>query len=223
MSGEDSRRDPSIERRQHRERRAELLRSNARVAFLAAVLDHLPQPILLLLPGLPPRVWHANAAARRDLAGDAPVTLQGEAMRFADATVERVFVRGSRQAWLRGAGHVEVVHLPSAVAAGNDVHFEALEVGIDAGAPFSRLLLLEFQERISAEEALERLCVEFGLTPTEAEMVLSLHAWGSAVQLARESGKSIHTVRAQLKSAMQKTNTRTQAGLVALVGSRLTG
>jgi DNA-binding CsgD family transcriptional regulator len=45
---------------------------------------------------------------------------------------------------------------------------------------------------------------------------------GSLDEFARCAGKSIHTVRSQIKAAMQKTSTHTQAGLVALVANRLT-
>lgn len=223
MSGDEGMHARPVERRVHKERRADELRLHARAACLAAVLDHIPQPVLLVLPGGSMRTWHANAAARRELVAPGTAWLDRDCLCFADPACERLLVRASRRAWLRGGGHVEVARLP--VQPGDfhtrDVHVEAIDVEADAGVPGGRMLLLEFQEHVSPQQALQHLCDDFSLTPAEAEMVLGLYTRGSAVEAARDCGKSIHTVRAQLKSAMQKTNTRTQAGLVALVGSRL--
>jgi DNA-binding CsgD family transcriptional regulator len=130
-----------------------------------------------------------------------------------------------RRAFVAGPGCPQEVEL-AAVAGGPivaKVHVEALEVDAEAGLPVSRVLLLEVDERAAAHAAVRLLCSQFGLTPKEAQIALGLHANGSAQDTARDAGRSIHTVRAQLKSAMQKTNTHSQAGLVALVGRCLNG
>lgn len=211
------------ERRVRHERRRDVARLNARVGCLATALDQLPHPILLVIPGQPLRVWHANAAARRRFVDAGLLHLCHDILTVPEGACGIHLMNGIRRAFIQGPGRPQTVELagepggPSAVR----IHIEAVEVGADAGLPVSRVLLLEVDERTAAHAALRSLCSEFGLTPREAEIALRLHACGSAYHLAREAGRSIHTVRAQLKSAMQKTNTHTQAGLVALVGSRL--
>lgn len=212
------------DRRVRQERRVDLLRLHARSRCLTAALDRLPHPILLVIAGDPIRVWHANTAARRDLTGDCLLRLDGELLSVPDDTGGRQLATVMRRISIRGPGHPQSVEL--ALEAGSplttEVHIEALDVDGDAGLSATRVLMLEIHARISRDEALQQLCRDYGLTPKEAEAALSLYATGSSIELARQAGKSIHTVRSQLKSAMQKTNTRTQAGLVALVGSRLT-
>lgn len=213
------------ERRVRHERRRDVARLAARLGCLAAALDQLPHPILLVIPGQPLRVWHANAAARRRCIDGALLALSGDVLAIPAGTCGIHLMNAVRRALVQGPGRPQSVALapePARRIAAR-IHIQAIDVDADAELPFARILMLEVDERTAAHAALRSLCSEFGLTPREAEIALRLHTCGSAHELAREAGKSIHTVRSQIKSAMQKTNTRTQAGLVALVGSRLQG
>ncbi len=57
----------------------------------------------------------------------------------------------------------------------------------------------------------------YGLTPAEAKVVLALARGATLREIASENGTSDATVRTQLKCALEKTRTRRQAELVALV------
>lgn len=59
----------------------------------------------------------------------------------------------------------------------------------------------------------------FGITPAEAKVVLALARGATLREIAHQNGTSVATVRTQLKSALEKTRTRRQAELVALVHS----
>lgn len=213
------------ERRVRHERRADVARLTARISCLATALDRLPHPILMVIAGQPLRVWHANAAARRRFGGDSLLKLCDDILVIPGGACGIHLLNGIRRAMLQGPACPQIVELTDQPGGriSARVYIEAVEVDTDAGLPVSRVLLLEVDERAATKAAVRRLCSEFGLTPREAEVALSLHACGSAHDLARAAGRSIHTVRAQLKAAMQKTCTHTQAGLVALVGSHLDG
>lgn len=210
------------DRRQRGERRSDVLQAKAQALCLTAALDHLPHPVLLLADGAELRIWLANAAALRELGCASPVRIEDGRLAGDGTPAARRFLRELRDAFREERGHARVVQLPlQAETPARGVYLERLDIGSDEGIEMPPLLLMEIPERVSHEQALQRLCGEFELTPKEAEIALRLYANGSVSELARLSGKSIHTVRAQLKSAMQKTNTRTQAALVALVSSRL--
>jgi DNA-binding CsgD family transcriptional regulator len=172
------------------------------------------------VPEQPLRVWHANAAAREQLA-------LGTALRL-------------REGWLQGCGEGNAAALERAVqsiAAGSagvttrlqlraegataSLRLQRLEFGATADLPLATVVLVDVQPQACPQRNLQRLREGFGLTPREAECALGLYAIGSVEAMARCTGKSIHTVRTQLKAAMQKTATHTQAGLVALVARQL--
>jgi DNA-binding CsgD family transcriptional regulator len=129
-----------------------------------------------------------------------------------------------RQAQTLGPGHPR-----SAALTGNGgrtvatFQVQALDFGASRELPVSEVLMLELHEKAPVEHGLQRLCEEFLLTRKEAECAIGLFAMGSLDAFAGSAGKSIHTVRSQIKAAMQKTATHTQAGLVALVAARLGG
>lgn len=213
------------ERRRQGDRRIGQALVHARAACLASVIDHLLQPVLLVAVGDDGslQVWLANTAAQHVLSAGGPLRFDGEDLRCHDDVSGRDLRQAALRARRRGVGHVETVQLemggdePCMV----ELHLEAIDPDAGTDAPDARLLLVEVLEWLSPERAMRSLCRDYALTAAEAQMVLHLHARGSAVQLARETGKSIHTVRSQLKAAMQKTGVRTQAGLVALAGNCL--
>lgn len=210
---------PAPERRARREKDPAQLRWIAQARCLAATLDLLRQPVLLLVPGDPIRVWHANAAARHHLGehaafrvreGALQCSSQGwDALRPALAQVRR-----------EGAGHPQRF----TIAGGGDTAggtLQVLDFGASTDLPVSELVMLEMQSACTAEPGVRQLCGEFGLTRKEAEVAIGLYSMGSVEELARCAGKSVHTIRSQLKAAMQKTGRRTQAALVAAVADRL--
>jgi len=217
MAG-DSGRQPA-ERRVRREDRPEQLRWIAQARCLAATLDLLRHPIALLLPGEPIRVWHANAAARNRLSSHADLLIR-EGMLVAAPATAHALAQAILHARMLGHGHPQQLVLPSGSGAVASV--QVLDFGATADLPVSTVLMFEVRESASAEHGLQRLCGEFQLTRKEAEIALGLYSMGSIEELARCAGKSVHTVRTQLKAAMQKTGTHTQASLVAVVANRLT-
>lgn len=207
-----------VERRVRREERPEQLRWIALARSLAATLDCLDRPLLLVVPGQPLRVWHANAAAREQLAvGEVLHLREGTLQAFGEANVAALD-RAVRQV-CEGADALRLQLRGASATLG--LRLQQVEFGASADLPISRLLLVDVQPQASPQRHLQRLREGFGLTPREAECALGLYAIGSVDAMARCSGKSIHTVRTQLKAAMQKTATHTQAGLVALVARQL--
>lgn len=213
------RRGVGDERRSPGRRLTDWNRPSSRTACLASALEHLPQRTLLLVPGVPLRVWYANAAARMQMA--VPVLqLRGDVFEIQDGPALQALHTAVRQVLATGPGHPVALTLycdqtQRAIA---DVRLDALDVDPASGAPTSRLVMMQLDEKPSHDVALQRLCADHGLTYVEAETALLLHARGSVDALVRVNGKSVHTVRSQLKAAMQKTETHSQAALVALVG-----
>ena len=210
------------ERRMRREDRPEQLLWIAQARCLAATLDLLSQPIVLLVPDTTLRVWHANATARVQLTGEGLVRMRDSRLWFADPTHDLYFGAAVRRARSLGPAHPQTIEL-----AGTDgrtaatLQVQALDFGASPDLPVSEVLLLEVHEKAPVERGLQRLCNEYLLTRKEAECAIGLYAMGSLDEFARCAGKSIHTVRSQIKMAMQKTDRHTQASLVALVASRL--
>ena len=211
-----------VDRRDRPERRADRLRRIAEAHYFSATMDRLPQPILLLAPGSPMRVWYCNAAARALLTGTA-FSLCGELLVIANAAESRAFRRAVRAAYDLQDARARQLTL-GALADGQPsliLSVTLIDAPPDIAAIVPRLLLIDLEEKPSQESASLRLRRDFRLTPAEAEVAIGLYAAGSVDALARQASKSVHTVRTQLKAAMNKTATRTQAGLVALVGGRL--
>jgi DNA-binding CsgD family transcriptional regulator len=208
------------ERRLRREDRAEQLRWIAQARCLAATMDLMPQPIVLVLPGEPIQVWHANAAARRQLASSAVLRMCAGMLVPVGAANAELIAHAIGRALVLGPQHPQKVGLTGGSA---PIHLQvqALDFGANPDLPVTHVLLLELREQPATESCLQRLCLAYQLTRKEAETAIGLYAIGSVGEFARSAGKSIHTVRSQLKAAMQKTGTHSQAGLVALVANHL--
>jgi DNA-binding CsgD family transcriptional regulator len=206
------------ERRLRREQDPAQLRWIAQARSLAATLDLLPTPIVLFGDGEPLRVWHANAAARHRLGGGAGLHLREGTVQGTPEALHALR-RATGEALRLGPGHPQALALAADARAAGTV--QALGFGASADLPVSELLMLEMRDGGGRSQGLQRLCAEFGLTPREAEVAVGLYSMGSIEELARCTGRSVHTVRTQVKVAMQKTGRRTQAGLVAAVADRL--
>lgn len=206
------------ERRVRREVDPAQLRWIAQARSLAATLDLLPLPIILLTPGESIRVWHANAAARNRFSGGGDLHLREGFLQGSVLGLQGLH-RAIEAARRLGPGQPQPVVVDA--AAGTSGTLQMLGFGASADLPVSDLLMLEVRDGGCRTQGLQRLCTEFGLTPREAEVAVGLYSMGSVEELARCTGRSVHTVRTQLKVAMQKTGRKTQAGLVATVADRL--
>lgn len=211
----------SPERRVRREDRADALRWIALARSLAATLDVMPQPLVLIAPDAQLQVWHANAAARSRLASSTILPMRDGLLMPAGEANAAELARTIARAQAAGPRHRERATLFSPDARVAPVLVQVLDFGASPDLPVAQLLLLEIQEKTSAEQGLSRLAERFQLTRKEAECALGLYAIGSVDKFARCTGKSIHTVRTQLKAAMHKTRTNTQAALVAVVADLL--
>jgi DNA-binding CsgD family transcriptional regulator len=207
-----------VERRLRRERDPDQLRWIAQARTLAAALDLVAQPVVLLLPGEPMRVWYANATARHRLGVHPELRIRDGLLLVAPACTQAL-AQAIACARELGPGHPQQVLL-SSPASPATAQVQLLDFGASRDLPVSTVFMLELREQLSQERSLQHLCTEFRLTRKEAEAAVGLYAMGSIDQLARCTGKSVHTVRTQLKAAMQKTETHTQAGLVALIARR---
>ena len=219
---DDGTRRRQVERRLRREDRPDQLQWIAQARCLAATLDLLPQPIVLVLPGDPIRVWHANAAARRQLASSSILQMRGGVLVPADATCASAITGAIQRTLMLGPHHPQQLELSThGDRSGGEPSGADAGLRHERGSAGGKMVLLELHEKAGLEVGLQRLCLTFQLTPKEAEAAIGLYAIGSVGEFARSAGKSIHTVRTQLKAAMQKTGTHSQASLVALVAKHL--
>lgn len=209
---------PARERRVRREQHPDQLRWIAQARSLAATLDLLRQPIALLLPGEPIRVWHANSAARHWFTSHPDLRIRDGVLEVSPACA--AVLAGAIAQVLQQGAQPHALVLPSHAEPTSGT-LRVLDFGASADLPVSTIVLLELRESASSERGLQRLCAAFQLTRKEGEAALGLYSMGSVENLARCTGRSVHTIRTQLKAAMQKTGTHTQAALVALVASRL--
>lgn len=216
--------DRGNERRLDREKRPAQLRWIAQARGLAAALDALPNPLLLVTPGPPVRIWHANSAARCVLVPGSPLSLDNDRLVGASPAATMRLDTILHQALQRPGGHRHACELvPDGEGPLVTFWVKTLDFGMSGDLPVDRLALVEVAPAPPADLLLPGLCREFGLTRGEAETALRLYATGSVAGIAAQARRSVHTVRTQLKAAMSKTSTHTQAGLVALVGNRLSG
>lgn len=213
-----------LERRREREQRPAQLRWIAQARGLAAALDALPNALLLVTADIPVRIWHANATARRVLEAGSLFSLEGERLVGCNPDATRQLDTLLRRALQHPAGQRHECSLPPDEG-GQLLTFwvETLDFGGSRDLPVNRLALVEVAPPPPADLVLPGLCRDFGLTRGEAETALRLYATGSVAGIAAQARRSVHTVRTQLKAAMAKTSTHSQAGLVALVGNRLAG
>lgn len=214
---------PPGERRVRREADSGQLRWIARARSFDALLDLLPQSLILAIPANPLRIWHANAAARCLCTAAGPVRLLDSQLLFlypADEAAVQDAVR--RTVTLRPGAKVRVdLAADPEGGAATSLDIEAVDFGASADLPVSDLVLIEVRRQADAPPPLETLCRDFGVTRGEAATAWRLVSAGSIEQVARDTGRSIHTIRTQVKLAMMKTGTHTQASLVSLIVRRL--
>jgi PAS domain S-box-containing protein len=174
---------------------------------IEAGFDALPTGLLLLDHA--GRVIYANRAAER-LFGPARLRLQGRQLALStsaeDAALRRLIVAalgsggGGAAADSITVGHCRVCAVP---------------VRMVSTAPLGgAAVALMVEDRTRPGLGLAPLRA-LGLTPAEAGLVAALVAGDSLAQYAARTGRSLGTLRAQLKSVFAKTGTHRQAELVA--------
>lgn len=138
---------------------------------------------------------------------------------------DRRLVATDAQARLLLASLIEaVVDAPPGAAAGGFVRLPRrrnCRAYAALVAPGPLVLIHDPDETITAPPATLRAI--FGLTMREAELAASLAAGMRIDDFARLSGISRNTVKFHLRAIYLKTNTHTQAGLVATVAAALSG
>ncbi|MGI3170788.1 hypothetical protein ACRARG_16685 [Pseudooceanicola sp. C21-150M6] len=81
--------------------------------------------------------------------------------------------------------------------------------------PLRQVLVLS-SDMSWSDQAYKLLTDAFGLTPAEADVVASLTECGSVKDIAARRGRSVETVRSQMKSILAKTEARNQSDLMRL-------
>ena len=102
---------------------------------------------------------------------------------------------------------------------GRERPYIAQRVALDA-ADCSFLLLITDLNRLAGARA-DLLEHGFGLTPCEARVAAALSTGMTPSEIARHHGISMGTVRSQLKSVFEKTGTKRQPELIAVLARLL--
>jgi DNA-binding CsgD family transcriptional regulator/PAS domain-containing protein len=189
--------------------------------MMTAALDSLA--IAVILADDSGRVLYANQTAVATLRkGDGLTEREGRLKAdTADATQTLLHLVGAacRRDFLAArADTPDVLVLRRSASAFVSAMIVPLRAGVFSAArdePMAMLLVRDgASSGASRPEILQAL---FGLTPAEAAIANELAQGCSLDEIAERKGASVHTVRAQLKSALRKTGAHRQAELVALV------
>jgi DNA-binding CsgD family transcriptional regulator len=98
-----------------------------------------------------------------------------------------------------------------------------LRVDLERGQmPPGHALLLIADPDVAVKDPTDFLKDLFSLTTAEIEVAVSLRAGLSLTEIAAARRVSIETVRSQIKSILQKTNTRRQGDLILLLTTLIT-
>ena len=196
-----------------------LKQSVARESRLAGVIDAMASGMVLLDSRA--QITHINRAAERLLAKGNGVSIRARKLKIAHPDLDRKLARvigdtirqgrdlGRPGGTIRvdrpdGACALSIIVLPLPL----HVHLEQ-ELG-------AMLVISDLYARV-ADAALDITRKLFGLTHAEAELAVALANGETVNTYARRTGRSVDTVRDQLKSAMGKAGVNRQAALVRLI------
>lgn len=190
-------------------------------AGLALALDHLATGVFLA--DCRGKVLHANRAGADLVSAGGPLHLREGHLVAADhrnsAGLLRILQSGSNDN--EGRAAPPVLHLIDRGDSGG-LSLMAMTAH-DPLAPQGRAPVLVFaaprSARLQPETAL--LQSQFGLTRTEAEITAHLARGEGSEDIARRRGRSVATVRAQVKAIYAKLDITTQSQLVSLVARSL--
>ena len=207
---------PHIQRAiQMRQRFAELQLSQN---FLASSLDVLAMPTLLIDEY--GRAVHANRSAEQLLEGRNALWLENGHLFTRDEAVTRSInlevsnaIRASRGIAVEPCTTVQLprrARSPLIIMIA-PMQFSRSEAGQGAA------LLFVFDPEIAPSVGVDVVRALFGLSDAEAQLAVALGSGKTLEDAAQERGTSIHTIRTQLKSIFNKTGTKRQSDLVALL------
>ena len=199
--------------------------TGAKASRLAAAIDAVSSGIVLL--DCNGEVVHCNLAAERLLSLNRGVRLRRRRVEIAQASLDRTLQRAIFEAIKRD---------PVSRGAGD-------AVSIDGETPTEALSLIVFPLplRLSLEDCIGAIIVIsepfsrvppaadvivraiFDLTPAEAQLAIALANGETVNSYAKRTGRSIETVRGQLKTIMGKTGVKRQSALVRLILNTLGG
>ena len=214
-----------------RTRMAELARH---AAMGLSALEHVAQGVAVV--DGQGRVLHMNRVAESFAAADGPCRVLQGRLQFVAAAEQARFVALAAAACVQAAapGKAEV-RLPAAGAFRVEGAVPALAVSVvplKASHPLAafrqmNLALVVFSgmgmDTAGAGVDTQVLRELWGLTATEARLVLALTAGRSIKEFAEVEGCSWHTVRTHLRNAMLKSGCRRQRDLVQMVQSLVPG
>ena len=213
----------------HLQRAAMMRRRMAEADGLAtaglACLEQVRMGVLLL--GQNGRVMHANRAAEDVLRSGEALLSGAEGLKAPNAASDRALQSMIRAATGKrgGVGRSGAVRLADA---SGDASLLAVAMPVSPAGPAEGSLpighatpaafLCLIDRAIHRAPLAEHLVGLFGLTPSEATLAGQVLAGLEVHEIARQTGRSVNTVRSLLSRLMAKTDTNRQAELVRLLG-----
>ena len=188
-------------------------------AGAAEFLDRSPHAVFLV--GLDGRVRHANGAAESLVAAGIGVTLIGGRLASPSAEASRrlrqlIHEASSPDAEQRSGGSMVIAtpdrRLPLSVIV---APVRAERLAVFQGEPSIIVCVTDPEAGVSLPE--QRVRDLFGLTAAEARVALAMVEGDGPREAAEKLGVSFYTVRAHLVRIYDKTSTRRQSELVALI------
>lgn len=204
-------------------RRAALLQNRPRISIvresrLAAAVDAISMGIVLV--DRDATVVHVNLAAKRLLTKERGVSITDRRVRIAqpnrDRELERIILKTTRQHPVSGgaAGEISIDSATSSPCLNILVFAVPLRVTLE-DALGAILIVSDPQSRVSST-SLDFIRALFDFTSAESQLVLALSNGETLASYAKRTGKSIETVRDQLKSTMGKMGVNSKSELVRL-------
>lgn len=161
------------------------------------------------------QVVHANRAARRGLSGDGPLQQLGGRLRVQRACDVAALGEALLLACRQGQRRMLLLGEPSQRQA-----VSVLPLGEALACRGSGLALVVLGRRKVCEELpLQAYARQLGLTPTETDVLRGLGQGRAPVDIAREHGVALSTVRTQVAGVRSKTGARNINGLVCALAT----
>ncbi len=185
----------------------------SRARAMLHAMDELDQGVVLLQHD--GRVVHMNACAGVLLGTQEALRIVRGRLEFASGAHSEQFRALARTDVQLARSRTEYLRLEG--KGGQALHAALVRLPDDVAGSRRLALFIKRQPRGGTPAgALREL---YGLTRAEAELASSLAAGQSLAELADARDVSLHTVRTQLKSVLQKLQVRRQAEVVQIVGS----
>ncbi len=167
-------------------------------------------------------VLHANASARTLFLDGRGVGFKGGRLRATSGSADRALQQAIRQVCDPAA--LWALRSPSEILASDGSEPLILKVTplghdnpfLSVGPVRAAVYLLDARMPVTAEGSGERLRTIFALTKAEAEVTSQLLSGATVQEVAARRGASVHTVRIQLRSVLEKTQSSRQADLFRL-------